>query len=132
MFGSTDCIIFDAMAVIQMLPVPSKTVKVTFVDMVEQFCDYILRNSPNYTSVSQIHIVFDRYEENSLKSLTRQKRGDSTKGHKIHIQADMTVPKEWKKFLSNGDIIENLAAYYTNDTRSPSTNRNSWKSVIKK
>ena len=112
--GSTDCIIFDAMAVIQMLPVPSKTVRETFVDMVEQFCDYILRNSRIYTSVSQIHIVFDRYEENSLKSLTRQKRGDSTKGHKIHIQADMTVPKEWKKFLSRGENKENLAAYYTN------------------
>ena len=78
--ASTDCIIFDAMAAIQMLPVPSKTVKVTFFDMAEQFRDYILQNSHIYDSFSQIHIVFDRYEPNSLKGLTRQKRGDSVIG----------------------------------------------------
>ena len=91
---TTDCIIFDAMAVIQKLPVPSKTVNVTFVDMAAQFRDYIIQNSHIYASVSLIHIVFDRYEENSLKSLTRQKRGDSAMGQKIHIQPDMTVPKK--------------------------------------
>ena len=31
----TDCIIFDAMTVIQILPVPSKTKNVTFVGMAE-------------------------------------------------------------------------------------------------
>ena len=36
---TTDYIIFDAMAVIQMLPVPSKTVKLKFVDMDEQYID---------------------------------------------------------------------------------------------
>ena len=112
--ASTDCIICDAMAAIQMLPVPSKTVKVTFVDMAEQFRDYILRNSHIYDSFSQIHIVFDRYEPNSLKGLTRQKRGDSVIGQKIYIQPDMAIPKEGKKFLSRGDNKENLAAYYTN------------------
>ena len=58
----TDCIIFDAMAVIQMLPVPSKTVNLTFVDMAEHYIDYIIQNSHIYASISQIHIVFDRYD----------------------------------------------------------------------
>lgn len=34
---TTDAIIFDAMVVIQMLPVPSKTVNLTFIDMDEQY-----------------------------------------------------------------------------------------------
>ena len=90
---TTNCIIFDAMAVIQMLPVPSKTMNITFVDMAEEFRDYIIQNSHIYASVSQIHIVFDRYEKkNSLKYLTRQKRGDSVLGQTIHIQPDMTIP----------------------------------------
>ena len=59
---TTDCIIFDAMVVIQMLPVPSKTVNLTFVDMDEQYIDYIIQNSHIYASISQIHIVFDRYD----------------------------------------------------------------------
>ena len=94
---TTDCIIFDAMAVIQMLPAPFKIVNVNFVDMAEQFRDYRIPNSHIYASVSQIHYVFDRYGENSLKSLIRQKGVDSILRQKNHIQPDMTVPKEMKK-----------------------------------
>ena len=38
----TECIIFDATALIPMLPILSKTAKVTSVAIVEQFCVYIL------------------------------------------------------------------------------------------
>ena len=71
---TTDCIIFDAMAVIQMLPVPSNTVNLTFVDMAEQYIDYIIQNSHIYAPISQIHIVFDRYDENILNPNTPKKR----------------------------------------------------------
>ena len=81
---TTDCIIFEAMAEIQMLPVPSKTKNVTFVDMAEQFRDYIIQNSHIYAGISQIHIVFGRYKRTILKSLTYRKRGVSTLGRKIH------------------------------------------------
>ena len=57
---TTDCIKFEAMAEIQMLPVPSKTKNVLFVDMAEQFRDYIIQNSHIYAGISQIHIVFGR------------------------------------------------------------------------
>lgn len=111
---SADCIIFDAMAIIQMLPMPTRTLKVTFIDMAKQFLQYVLHSSRAIHSVAQIHIVFDRYEENSLKLQTRQKRGDTGTSHKIHIQAEIPIPKEWKKFLARGENKENLAAYYTN------------------
>ena len=38
----TECIIFDATALIQMLPILSKTAKVAYVAIVEQFRVYIL------------------------------------------------------------------------------------------
>ena len=38
----TECIIFEATALIQMLPILSKTAKVTHVDIVKQFRVYIL------------------------------------------------------------------------------------------
>ena len=44
----TECIIFDATALIQMLPILSKTVKVTSVAIVEQFRVYILKASCIY------------------------------------------------------------------------------------
>ena len=92
---TTDCIIFDAMVVIQMLPVPSKTVNLTFVDTDEQYIDYIIQNSHIYASISAIHIVFDRYDESILSPNTPKKRRHCL-GLKIQIQPDMTIPKEWK------------------------------------
>ena len=61
--AAKDCIIVDAIAVIEVLLVPSTMVNVTFVDMTEQFCDNIHQLCCIYESVSQIHIVPDRYEE---------------------------------------------------------------------
>ena len=101
---SADCIIFDAMATIQMLPLPTQTLKISFSDMAKQFLQCILQCSRAIQSVTQIHIVFDRYKENSLKLQTRQKRGDT---------GASPIPKEWKKFLARGENKENLAAYYT-------------------
>ena len=86
---TTDCIIFDAVAVIQMLPVPSKTMNLTFVDMDEQFMDYIIQNSHIYASISQIHIVFDSFDENILSPNTPKKRRQCL-GQKIQIQPNMT------------------------------------------
>ena len=61
---SADCIIFDAMATIQMLPLPTQTLKISFSDMAKQFLQYILQCSRAIQTVTQIHIVFDRYKEN--------------------------------------------------------------------
>ena len=94
-----DCIIFDAMVVIQMLPVPSKTVDLTFVDMDEQYIDYITQNNHIYASISQIHIVFDRYDEIILSPNTPKKRRQCL-GQKIQIQPDMTqYPKNGKYLI---------------------------------
>ena len=57
-----------------MLPVPSKTKNVTFVDMAEQFRDYIIQNSHIYAGISQIHIVFGRYEDNNFEKSNIQKK----------------------------------------------------------
>ena len=72
-----------------MLPVQSKTVNLTFVDMDEQYIDYIIQNSHSYASISQIHIVFDSYDENILSPNTPKKRRQCL-GQEIQIQPDKT------------------------------------------
>ena len=74
---------FCAMAIIQMLPTSSEPGKVSILDIAEQF--NILNAIRAEKSVDQIHIVFDRYKENSLKQQTRQKGGETDLHHKIHI-----------------------------------------------
>ena len=109
---SADCIIFDAMATIQMLPLPTQTLEISFSDMAKQFLQYILQCSRAFQSVTQIHIVFDMYKETTASNFRlKKKRGDTGASHKIHIQAEIPIPKDWKKCL--GENKENLAAYYT-------------------
>ena len=43
----------------------------------------------------------------------QRKRGNTTMGHKMLIQADMKVLKEYRKLLSDGKTKENLVAYDT-------------------
>ena len=88
------CIIFDAMAVIQVLPVLSKTMNITFVDMAEQFRDYIIHNSHIYAGISQV-LYMVGMKRTILKSNTSKKRRQCL-GTEDSLQPGMTVPKEWK------------------------------------
>ena len=53
------------------------------------------------------------FKEKSLNTLACQKRGNAALRHKMLLQADMKVPKEWKKLLSRGKTKDTLASYYT-------------------
>ena len=57
---------------------------------------------------SQIHLVINRYMENSIKSQTQQKRYG--KGHSpiVHSIADAVIPKNCKGFLA---VNENKSAF---------------------
>ena len=52
------------------------------------------------------------YRENSLNTLACQKRDNTTMGHKMLLQTDMKVLKEYKKLLSGGKTKDTLVAYY--------------------
>lgn len=101
-------IIFDGHAVVQALPAPGPTTLRTFKDMAKEFLTYILQHSEG---ASQIHVVFDKYFENSIKSATRLKRGENCL--KYHILLDGPIPKNWKTFLHSGENKGNLATCYT-------------------
>ena len=63
------------------------------------------------------------YRENSVNTLVCQKRANTTMGHKMLLQENLKVLKEWRKLLSRGKIKDNLVAYYT-DTDKSQLNRN--------
>ena len=64
-----DAIIFDGHAVIQSLPPPATTLPISFKDMAHKFMLHIIHSTVEITpDVSQIHIAFDVYRENSTKS----------------------------------------------------------------
>ena len=60
-----------------------------------------------------VHVVFDRYLVNSLKSQTREKRGDDmSRLTSVHINGKMNIP-DWKSSLVNGSFKPELTKFYT-------------------
>ena len=106
--NGADAIIFDAHAVIKALPAPNSSFTHTFEDMAKGFVRYILNHSDGIT---QIHVVFDKYEQNSTKNATREKRGMSDITY--HITQNGRVPKNWDLFLKSGSNKSNLAKFYS-------------------
>ena len=63
--------------------------------------------------IPAVHVVFDRYLLNSLKSQTREKRGDDvSRLTSVHIQGKMNIP-DWKSSLTNGSFKAKLTKFYT-------------------
>ena len=85
--------------IIQMIPGPSA--EKTFWGMAKIFTAHIPISRDLSKNATQIHVVFDRYFDNSVKSATRFKRsgGDASRVPLHHIQHDGKIPNDWKAFL---------------------------------
>ena len=94
--STVGCFLYDAMAVVQMLQPPTE--KATYEMMASLFWTYILAHRQG---ASQVHVVFDQYIENSLKTQTRLKRGENvTSIGPVSLHPKMVV-NDWKKVLSS-------------------------------
>ena len=103
-----DCVIFDGMAIIQMLKPVSSIIKPTFCDLAHMFWTHILHKSKG---ISAVHVVFDRYLENSIKTQTREKRGDQSL-ITANIQPHMKT-LDLKKLLTSSKSKSQLTKFYT-------------------
>ena len=110
-----DAIIYDGHACIQIMDVPQMSGAVMFEDMARQFFDFILnksKHSNDGSSVTQLHVVFDRYLQGSIKGQTRQKCIAGCQGNIHHVRPDIRIQTNWKQFLGNEENKTNLAEYY--------------------
>ncbi|KAJ8034247.1 hypothetical protein HOLleu_21004 [Holothuria leucospilota] len=74
-----------------MLPPGAAT---TFIEYSETvFLPYV---QSQLRKANSVDIVWDKYIPNSLKSMTRQKRG---KGTRRRVQPETKIPGDWKAFL---------------------------------
>ena len=108
---STSCSInlIDAMGLIQKLS--GDKVKVA---NVQEFADVFLELLKAYTECAELHLVFDNYHNNSLKSATRQKRQKNKKITEFVKQDDTCLRKvKLSGFLSHIDTKKTLTTYLT-------------------
>ncbi|KAH3722243.1 hypothetical protein DPMN_065199 [Dreissena polymorpha] len=107
-----EVMIFDGITLVQILPVQSELAN--FKSMASAFQSYALRKARELSShVKAIHIVFDKYSGGSIKTQTRQERGDlnNNKTGNINVQGELYIPKDWKMLLSSGSNKERLIEY---------------------
>lgn len=93
----TTAYLFDAMSVIQMIKsCGSSTFGNLALKYYEQFTRPLRQND-----CRRIDIVFDRYNDVSIKNQERCKRGEA--GHmQVIIQGpDTPIPKQWSKYISS-------------------------------
>ena len=87
----------DANATLYVLQPPCG--EITYTSMAESFMLYILDSSRGISreNLSQIHIVFDRYFEQSVKSATRDKTTGGSRANIYHVQ--QAWGEYWTKVL---------------------------------
>ena len=74
------------------------------------FIPYISRC---FQFIERVDIVWDRYVKNSLKTTTREKRGQA-KGVRRKVSASTKLPGNWQDFLHDDTNKEELFAFLTN------------------
>jgi hypothetical protein len=80
--------------------------------MAQKFFSHIMhkRLSIGGNDITQLHVVFDKYNEDSIKNMTLEKCGQMD-GHSYHVLPDVAIPQNWKQFLGKNKTA--LAEYYT-------------------
>ena len=63
--------------------------------------------------MSTVHVVFDRYEPNSLKQQTRQKRGENTSSLVVASMQNNMAIGDWKKILTSSKSKQELTKLNT-------------------
>lgn len=94
MDNAKTCHIFDGMSVVQRLGKPSKCR--TFGDYANIFANMIF-NNPH--GAERIDVVFDHYKEQSIKRVTRQKRGPKSSIQRIIENTETPLPQQWHLFI---------------------------------
>lgn len=97
---SVDAIILDGAVVVQMLQPKAVSTFEEYFDSV--VAPYILRQLED---VKRLDIVWDVYKDDSLKKVTREKRGS---GQRRKVLLSTRIPSDWKGFLRVDDNKDEL------------------------
>ena len=99
-------LIIDAMAVLQTM----KLTATTFGKLAEGLLAKIVMMA-NSSNSSRVDFVGDRYPQQSIKDLEREKRSDGETYLTKIYGTQQRVPRQWKKFLSAGRNKEDSLSF---------------------
>ena len=92
----SSCLLIDGLALVAATERPSGAQM--FGDFVDSFQAAVLKAGSRY---QQIHVIFDRYQEDSIKSGTRKRRTKCTRPIQHVIEdGSVPIPQSWPNFLA--------------------------------
>ena len=116
-------LIIDAMAILQTMKKTSTTQKL--VDLQHAFIKRIESMMVDY---SEGRVVFDRYQEKSLKGKTRQKRASTYVDYQVHPEMKLTM--SIKDLLSSSKTKNNLTAMFAEALLKHFSQKDTFKIVV--
>ena len=107
--------IMDGIAVVQMMKSANAA---TFGELAAKYYDFF--TSPLSTrKCKSVHVAFDQYVENSIKSGERSRRGTSSVLEALIRGPHTPVPKQWGKYITNPKNKKYLCDFITNSMCNP-------------
>jgi hypothetical protein len=113
------CHIFDGMSIVQSLGKPKQCR--TFGEYSQIFSNIIFKNKHG---AQRIDVVLDHYKENSIKNVTRKKRGPQTGILKIIENLDTPLPQQWHLFIHSVQNKKQLTNFLSEQLFQNSLSRN--------
>ena len=108
------CVIIDGPSLIQCIGKPNSSQ--TFGDLADIFTASVMKNFS--TSSTRVDILFDRYEDLSIKTATREQRAGTIRPiRRVIHNREVKLPYNWKQFISLSSNKENLASFLCQELR---------------
>lgn len=103
----SSCLLIDGLALVAAIGRPSGAQ--TFGDFADSFQAAVHQASSRY---QQVHVIFDRYQEDSIKSGTRKRRTKSARPIRRVIEdRSVPLPHSWSNFLALPENKSDLARF---------------------
>ena len=102
--------VIDGMAVIQMLKSANAA---TFGELAVKYYNFFT-SAMSSRKCKSVHVVFDQYMENSIKSGERSRKGTCSTLEVLIRGPHTPVPKQWNKYITNPKNKTTLCDFITN------------------
>ena len=113
----SSCLIIDGQATVMALEKPDAAI--TFGDYADQFVVHVLKTA---NAFDRVDVVFDRYQEFSIKTGTRIKRTKKLRPIRRLIEnRDVQLPKQWADYMASEENKAELSAFLSESLISDST-----------
>ena len=110
--NSTSIAIIDAMVLVQKVVTASRTCKSLKISTCQEFSEAFIHRIKQFASnCHEVRVVFDFYEERSLKNATRDRRGKMESNLRFVVEDKTPIKMSLDRFINDVKTKQDLSIY---------------------